>query len=185
MKLLVILCVLGCASWGTLAQTNYLVNSHEAAMNVHAYYEEEIAYWREKLTYEAKDMGNDYTDLVADALAEATTEQQGRGISSCAADAEWKSRINIDFFDLVIQDAEEEAHKLHSSVWTHLQEVNVKETDWELFYYYHNYVVQEFYDHLWDFHFIDMFDAWIHVMAGYYYAFDELFECLHDVLYTK
>lgn len=183
----VLLCLLGFLAVATFPvrgqTTNYIVESHKSAMLVNLYFEEEVEYWRMWLTIEAYDMGFFFTDLIAQAAALAQNPTHGAGIASCAAVAHFDSTININYLDRAILLVEKDGRALHSSVFELLRGVNIKEADLELFYYQHNYVVQEFYDRLWEEHFDNLFYSWLVVLLDFYYVYDELFYCLDDVLF--
>lgn len=179
---LVLACFVGTAVRGQA--NNYLLFAYNAAVAMKAEYLAEIEYWSEALTVEADDMGYYYTNLVAEGLERATTEAQGAAISRCANQTVYYCELNINYLSNEIRAAGDAAVELHNSVNLQLREMNIKEYDLELFYYYHSYKMQEAYEALWGLDgFSDrMFYEWIWVLIDFFYNYDDLYYCIDEVV---
>lgn len=178
--------VLACWSVASVhGQTgNYLMLSYDSAMVMKSYYDEEVDYFRNYATWEAEDMGY-FTDLALDAVDEATTAEQGASIQTCVAAAARESQFNINFQDRYLVETSQAAVRLHSTVMQQLSFMNLKEYDLELFYYYHNYIMEGAYEDLWYFYAENLFYSWLMVYLDWYYVYDDLYYCVYDVLYGK
>lgn len=179
----VILVVLASSSLQVHGQTNYLLASFEAAMELQEEYVNEIDYWRDWLTIEADDMGYYFTDMVAQGIELSSSAAQGAAIGECGRTAHNYSRANINYMADTMRDTEIAGNSLHVSVMLQLSNMNIKEADLELFYYYHGYAMDEAYYNLWNDYADRMFFAWIYVLFDFYYVYDILFYCVSDALY--
>lgn len=184
----VVFLIVACFSAAVRGQANnYLLSAYESSLAMKAEYVEEIEYWSQWLTIEADDMGYYFTDLVADGLQLATTEAQGAAISRCANQTVHYCELNINYMSEEIRKSAIAAVNLQNSVFLQLREMNIKQYDLELFYYFHDYRIQEAYEALWgDDGFSDrMFYEWIWVLIDFYYNYDDLYYCIDQVVSLK
>lgn len=175
--------------WGLAIQVsaqtehgNYLLASYNEAMLIKSYYDEEVQYYREYLTYESEDMGVIFTDMVADAVAVASNPVQGERIGQCGFVTAYLGRNNIVDFERYINIAQNVGNGLHMTVLGQLRNQNIKEYDLELFYYYHSYIMQEAYDDLWYVHTYNMLYAWLDMLFDFFDLHDALDNCLLDAM---
>lgn len=176
------LAVLASVAVSVLGQ-NPLVLAYENAMMLRASYERDLQYYRTYASFEGQEMGELYTDLVADGLAEATTADQGEGIRQCAATRARESQFNLNFMDRFITATTEAADELHLTTIRLLSTFNIKTADPDVFYYEHSYLMELAYTDLMDFY-TNMYFSWVFVFSDFYYAYEELFYCIYDVLYV-
>lgn len=184
MKSLLLLCALAClAATSVRSQTtNYIMEAYNSAVLMKSYYDEEVEYFREMLTYEADDMGYYFTDLVAQGIALVDTAAQGAAIQECGFRAADLSQENIEFMEYYINAAERAANDLHTTVLLQLRNMNIKEYDLELFYYYHSYTMDDAYYDLWYWYSDNMFYSWLIVYIEFFYVNEELYDCIVEVL---
>lgn len=183
MKTIVFFVVLGfCSSPVVRAQSNnYLLRAYDSALEMKALYDDEIEYWREFLTGEAGDVGYYFTDIVTRALDRFPNEVQGAGITRCTNTTATYSRANINSMADELLATEVAAVILQNSVTLLLTEMNIKEYDLELFYYYHSLKMQEAYEKLIYEYVERMSDAWLHLFMELGYHYDQLQYCILDV----
>ena len=163
---------------------NIFLDSFDSAMTVKELYDEETDYFRQYLTYEAEDLGN-FADFVAYALELSSTPAHGAGIQQCAEEAHYYATINVEFFNYYILEAEEAARDLQFTVMGLIRDKNIKEDlpQIDLFYYYHDYIVQEAYEDLYYYYGDNMFYAWLIVYLEWFYIYDELDYCMYNAIY--
>lgn len=157
---------------------NYLLEAYNSAMEVKATYEEEVAFFRERLTWQADDFGYYFTSRIRNALNENTTPAQGAALQQCAATAAVQSQESINRFKESLLSLQEDANKLQSSVYEQLMETNIKEEDLELFYYYHNYRLDAARDRLFEVHINDLGNRWMEMWFEYFTISEAMDECI-------
>lgn len=166
-------------------ETNGLLAAHNSAIKLKLNYDEEVNYWREYVTIEAFDMGEFFGIVVADGVGQATTATQGAAIQRCAAVAAEESRILILSMDHYVIAMDRDGNNLHSSVLKQVGQTNVLRLASDDFYEYHNLRMEEAYNKLWTYHFLNIFFAWLNALVEFYIIHDELFFCIEDAIGNK
>ena len=177
--LVILLCAVACLSPGV--RGNYLMASYDAAMEMKEEADGDIEYWRWRLTNEAEDIDSYFLDVIIFGIENANTTAQGAAVGRCAAAAEARGRQNIINMDEVILEAEEASNDLHFTVFGLLRTFNIKEQDPELFYYYHNYVMEEAYGLLL-YNYYQMSYAYSDVFNDWFDHFYDLYDCVYEAL---
>lgn len=175
----ILACFAGTAVHGQA--NNYLLSAYESALELKAAYHQQIMSWRDWLTIEAGDVGFYFTNIVARALDRSPNEVQGAGITSCVNTTVTYSRININNMDDELRATQEAAVNLHNSVMLQLLEMNIKENDLEMFYYYHSLKMQEAYDQLWNEYYVRLETAREHLYDEWFTRYSELDGCITTV----
>lgn len=158
--------------------TNYLMNAYDSAMDLHHTFEMYVENYQKSLAVEISDFGLYFTDAMTAAIARASTAAQGSALQSCAATATEKTHTAIDLFLAPLENLQEVSTRLHQSVWQQLIETNLKEEDVELFYYYHNYRVQDAYNNLYDVLLEDLYNELYSLWAKYFTILAEMEDCI-------
>lgn len=179
-----LLSVLACWSVASVngQTTNYLLASYDSAMFLKYYYDYEVQSFRQYATWEAEDMGYYFTEIAAGGIGLATSAGHGAGIRSCISVAVRECQFNINFMDRYIVETEHAANDLHKSVMDQLVKINIKEYDLELFYYYHNYVMEDAYQALWYVFWDNMFYSYYWVYIDFFYNYEFLYTCIAETI---
>lgn len=181
MKSLFIIVFVLCFS-SLLVEGNYLMQSLDSAMWWEEYYFDEANFFRARLTWEADDYGYYFTTRMRNAIAAATTAQQGAALQLCAASAADQCLNLIHRFDDALRNTQADGNRLHATVYQQLMETNVKVTDLELFYYYHNYRMEEARERYYEHHLIEMGNRWADMWFGYLTIAEALDACIAAAL---
>lgn len=161
---------------------NYLLHAYDSAIEMHQQFEQYVDSFRASLNVEAADFGLYFTDALATAIGEASTEAEGTSLQSCAAVAAEKTRTAIELFIEPLEELQAESITLHQSVFQQLIETNVKEIDMELFYYYHNYRMEDSYNRLYGFLLVRLYDDLYSLWDKYFVILEEMEECIEVAL---
>lgn len=174
--------VLGTLAFGAKGQTvNYLIDALEASNELREKYSIQVHYWRGMLSDESEDVGFLFTDLAADLIALSSTAAQGAIIAECFKTATYNSKRSMEALGDTITRTEEAANVLHLSVIKQLSELNVKEHDMEIFYYYHSNIINNAHYELWNVHEEAMFLAWFKLNSDFFYNSNLLYNCTSDL----
>ena len=165
--------------------TNYLLEAFQSAMKLKADYETDIFFFRERLTFQADDLAYYFTVRMRYVLTDANTEAQGAALQGCASAAANQSLELIHRFDDSLRQLEEEATQLHVSVLEELIQTNIKAVGVDVFYYYHNYRVEEAIRRLVEVHQVELGNRWSDMWWGYFDIADELDKCTAEAMDRK
>lgn len=182
MKVLLIVSVLAIVAVSNAQRVNYLENAFANAMAVKRNYDEELVFFRERLTWQADDFGYYFTVRMRYAIARATTEAEGATLQGCASVAAFRSRALIDRFDEALRHMEHAANNLFLSIYEQFMEMNVKKSDMELFYYLHSYRMEDAELELNEIHIPEAGNRWMEMWFGYFNIADELDDCIFGAL---
>lgn len=175
--------------YGATAQAqsmNYLLASYDHAIEMHNQYEQYVENFRKSLNVEAADFGLYFTEAVASAIERSAQDvYHGTAIQSCAGVAALASRDAINRFDEALLPIQQQAFDIHFTVIRQLMETNIKENDLELFYYYHNYRMDELYNHLYDELLPSLYDDLYELWDEYFVILGQMETCLESAIAPK
>lgn len=167
---------------GVDAQTNnYVLVAYDSALDLHRTFEQYVEDFRKSLNVEASDFGLYFTDAMANAIARADSFNHGAALQSCAGVAAQQSREAISRFDEPLIRLQDESVRIHLTVYQELIDTNIKESDLELFYYYHSYKIADLYANLYDelleVLYTDLYALW----AEYFVILGDMENCIAAV----
>lgn len=187
MKSITVLSVLSVLVIAVLSSVNgqtgdYLWDAFNSSSAMRTEYYYEVDYWSTWLTIEMDDVGEVFTDLVVEAVERSTNAAQGDAIARCSLDVADRSKENYNYMADTIRRTKEAANALHLSVLQQFIELNIKEYDLELFYYYHSYIISNAYYALHNDYSMAMMMAWLEVFEDFFYLHEQLEDCIAEAL---
>lgn len=143
-----------------------LIEAHTSAMRLEAVYEEDVDFYRDRLTTLATDLAFYFTARMRLALMAATTAQQGAGLRICARNAADQSVVHISRFHSTIKDLEDDSTALHQTVWEQLMETDIL-NQFDQFYNLHSTRLAAAETRIQDHHRIELGTRWIEIFTAY------------------
>lgn len=163
---------------------SYLQYAYDSALEVIAEYSFERNYFRALLTWESNNVGAIFVSLLADGIDEIQTPEQGEEMRRCAESTATTSQNYLNRMDDLIGKLEDDMSNLHQTVYGQLMDMNIKQEDIYLFYYYHSLRMEDAMQRLEDHHYI-LHDAYTDIYFSFFDEFYALEECINNVVNLK